>query len=145
MNSKSVKKAYGTHRIAAICQVTPPTIWQWLKEGRLPSFTTGGGHHRVWAEDLVTFLRAHNMPIPSELDNTRPLRILIVNDDPSVRKTMRRTVQESFPDAEIHEASDGEEASRKVPLLSPAVVIVDMHKVDEIRKITPDKGLKRAA
>jgi len=121
-----IKKAFGTHKIAEICQVTPPTVWQWIKEGRLPSFTTGGGHHRVWSHDLVEFLKAHNMPVPPELSASLSSKILVVDDEPAIRELVKKTIERSLPQFEIHLAKDGFEAGHKVTLLMPALVVLDL-------------------
>jgi excisionase family DNA binding protein len=121
-----MKKALGTHEIAAICQVTPPTVGRWLEEGRLPYFTTGGGHRRVWCSDLAAFLLKHNIPIPDALRETSPLRILIVDDDPQALKLFRVAVGTLYPSAEIHEARDGFEAGHKTIRVMPTLLILDI-------------------
>jgi CheY-like chemotaxis protein len=121
-----MKKALGTYDIAAICQVTPTTVGRWLDEGKLPYFTTGGGHRRVWSPDLANFLKAHNIPIPADLRSEPPLRILIVDDDPHVLKLLRAAVKEFYPAAEVHEAADGFAAGQKTIGLIPALVILDL-------------------
>src|SRR3989344_3812773 len=108
------KKTFGTHDIAKICQVTPPTIGRWIEEGKLPSFKTAGGHRRVWDEDLVVFLKEHNIPVPDDLKTDGPLRILIVDDEPEMRRFITRILQKLAPGAEIHEAADGFEAGHKI-------------------------------
>ncbi|MEK7704558.1 MAG: helix-turn-helix domain-containing protein, partial [Myxococcota bacterium] len=64
MGRKRETKALGTTEVARICHVTPPTVGRWIEDGKLPSFTTGGGHRRVWVADLVAFFREHNIPVP---------------------------------------------------------------------------------
>jgi excisionase family DNA binding protein len=118
------KRTFGTHEVARLCHVTPPTIGRWIEEGKLPSFKTAGGHRRVWDKDLAAFLKSHNMPVPSGLSGAT--RILVVDDEPEMRRLMRRLVSERFPRAEVHEAVDGFEAGHKIATLSPEVVILDL-------------------
>jgi CheY-like chemotaxis protein len=120
------KRTYGTHEIARICHVTPPTIGRWIEEGKLPSFTTGGGHRRVWDLDLVLFLKNHNIPLPPDLIGVELERFLIVDDEPEMRRFVSRALQKHFPQAEIHEAGDGFEAGHKIASLRPALVILDL-------------------
>src|SRR5688572_15987181 len=120
-----MKETYGTYDIARICQVSPPTIGRWIDEGKLPAFTTAGGHRRVWAKDLVVFLGAHNLPVPPDLCPSR-LRILIADDEPSIRRIIVRIIQARFPQCETHEAEDGFEAGHKVGTLAPSLVILDI-------------------
>lgn len=119
------KQAFGTTEIARICHVTPPTVGRWIEEGKLPCFTTGGGHRRVWDADLARFLREHNMPVPPGVEPSGAVRILIVDDEPQARRLLRRVLSQLQPSAEIHEAEDGFEAGRQVASLVPALVVLD--------------------
>jgi excisionase family DNA binding protein len=120
------RRTYGTHEIARLCQVTPPTIGRWIEEGKLPSFKTAGGHRRVWDADLANFLRSHKIPLPAELRNVGLLRLLVVGDEPEMRRFILRVIANHFPDAEVHEAADGFEAGHKIASLLPALVILDL-------------------
>lgn len=121
------KKALGTYEIAKICQVAPPTVGRWIQEGKLASFTTGGGHHRVWVKDLLVFMKAHNMLVPPELEAyAGSEKILIVDDDEGVRHAIIRALQNAYPDLEFYEAADGFEAGHKVSALLPSLVFLDL-------------------
>lgn len=120
------KKAYGTYEIAKICMVTPPTVSHWIKAGKLPCFTTGGGHKRVWETDLTTFLTTHNIPLPPELARAVKTTILIVDDNAAMRRALRRAMAKIDPQAQIHEAADGFEAGRQIFLLIPSLIILDL-------------------
>jgi len=120
-----LKKALGTHDIARICQVTPPTAIRWIEEGKLPSFTTGGGHRRVWERDLVVFLKKHNIPVPAGMEGGE-LKILIADDESGVRETIARSLHKTYPSAEIYQAEDGFEAGRKTSSVLPALLILDL-------------------
>lgn len=120
------EKAFGTHDIARICHVTPPTVGRWIEEGLLPSFTTGGGHRRVWDEDLLVFLRAHNIPVPAELMNEGPPRVLVVDDEPRLRQMILRLMKKAYPAVEYHEAENGFDAGKMISELVPTLVILDL-------------------
>lgn len=120
------KRTFGTHDIARMCHVTPPTIGRWIEEGKLPSFKTGGGHRRVWDLDLIAFLKDHNIPVPSDLQEALTPRVLIVDDEPEMRRFVHRVLQKAVPEAEIHEASDGFEAGHKIASLLPSLVVLDL-------------------
>ena len=120
------RKALGTHDIAKICQVTPPTVARWIEEGKLPSYTTGGGHRRVWDSDLAVFLKKHNIPIPPEIALAGRERVLIVDDEASVRRLVARIIKKSRPSAEVHEAASGFEAGHKIISLMPSLIVLDI-------------------
>ena len=62
------------------------------------------------------------------------VRVLLVDDQPSVRRTLCHILQ-SYPNIEVvGEASDGDEAVTSVGTLQPAIVVMDvkMNKMDGI-------------
>jgi DNA-binding NarL/FixJ family response regulator len=57
----------------------------------------------------------------------RAIRVLLVDDHPTVRETLRRALQ-AYPNIEVvGEASDGDEALAQVEHLQPAVVVMDIN------------------
>src|SRR5882672_8022730 len=110
------RKALGTYNIAKICNVAPITVGRWIDEGKLPYFTTGGGHRRVWEKHLVKFLEDHNYPIPKNLSASLRPAILIVEDSAPERRLIRRVLEKSIPDAEIREAVNGYEAGEQISM-----------------------------
>jgi excisionase family DNA binding protein len=64
--TNDASKPLTTGDIARYCHVTPVTIFNWIKAGRLKSFTTAGGHNRILPEDFRAFLAANLMPIPPD-------------------------------------------------------------------------------
>lgn len=120
------KEAFGTYEIAKLCHVTHSTIGHWIEKGLLPTFTTGGGHRRVFAQDLINFLKQHNIPLSDELKKFEAVQFLIVDDEDNVRKTIKRLLQKQYPQAEIYEAVNGFEAGQKVSELSLTLIILDV-------------------
>lgn len=142
------KKALGTTDIARICHVAAPTVVRWIEEGKLSCFSTGGGHRRVWIEDLLVFLHKHNIPVPADLSGQARPRLLIVDDEESARRVVARVVSRLAPELEIDEAADGFEAGRKLSTFCPAFVVLDVRLpgVDGLkvcRLIRSDPALKR--
>ncbi|MBN1621970.1 MAG: response regulator [Endomicrobiales bacterium] len=120
------RKAFGTYEIAKICNVTPSTVGNWIEKGLIPTFTTGGGHRRVWAMDLLNFLRQHNIPVPDKLKDIAGLDVLVVDDENQVRRLIKRALMKNFSDIVIHEAVDGFEAGQKITQLIPVLVVLDI-------------------
>jgi CheY-like chemotaxis protein len=141
-------KALGTYDIARICLVTPTTVGRWIEEGKLPSFKTGGGHRRVWAKDLVVFLKEHNFPVPQDLEEGGRIKILIADDEEAVRKLLVKALKYIFPDAHVEEAADGYEVGYRMNNFLPDAVILDirMPGIDGLkvcRLMRADEKLKR--
>jgi excisionase family DNA binding protein len=119
------KRNLSTFAVAEILGVDPGSVANWVDSGALPAYRTPGGHRRVAAEDLVGFLRDHNMPVPPELQNT-PVRVVIVDDEPDMAELIARAVGAAHPDYEVVEANDGFQAGTVVATLRPDVVILDL-------------------
>src|SRR4030042_1139963 len=105
--------------------VDPGSVANWIDQKLLKAYRTPGGHRRVLSEDLVRFLREHNMPIPPEL-NFRPAHVLIVDAEPAITKLIARAVKTALPEAEGVEANDGFRAGALVATLRPEGVILDL-------------------
>lgn len=125
-----MEKFFKTYEVSRICQVAQGTVIRWIKEGKLPSSSTAGGHNRIQAKDLIELLKKLNLPIPSELSSRETLnekiRVLIVDDEEEVRKMVRWKIREDFPQAEIEEAGEGFLAGWKANSFRPHLVILDL-------------------
>ncbi len=75
---------------------------------------------------MLAFLKSHNMPLPEDLSGTDAPRLLIVDDEPEMRRFLIRAINAHFPEVEIHEAVDGFDAGHKIASLSPTLVILDL-------------------
>jgi len=80
MRNGERKDVLTTGQVARICRVAPRTVSKWVDSGKLRGYRIPGSRdRRVPMEQLVAFLRAHNMPLDS-LD-LGLCRVLIVADD----------------------------------------------------------------
>jgi len=118
-------KNLSTFAVAEMLHVDPGSVANWIDQKLLKAHRTPGGHRRVAAEDLLTFLREHQMPIPPEM-NTPPTRVLVVDDEPAVAKLVARAIRNAHADFEVVEANDGFRAGTVVATLRPDVVILDL-------------------
>ena len=82
-------KNLSTFAIAGLLNVDAGSVANWIDKDLLKAHRTPGGHRRVELEDLLQFLREHNMPIPPDLE-TKPICILVVDDEESVAKLISR-------------------------------------------------------
>lgn len=118
-------KNLSTFAIAQMLHVDPGSVANWIDQNLLKAYRTPGGHRRVLAEDLVTFLRAHKMPIPEEL-HASAVRVLVVDDEPGVAQLVMRTIKSAHGDYEVHIANDGFQAGAMLATVKPDVVILDL-------------------
>lgn len=113
-----------TGDVAKHCGVDRKTVARWLDGGLLIGHTTGGGRRRVRQEDLLAFMAAHGMPIPSTLSERT--KIAIVDDDAQFVRVLRRAVQAILPSAASFVAKDGFEAGVVIATHRPHVVLLDV-------------------
>src|SRR5436305_10667281 len=93
-------RLYTTHDISSMLQVDPSTVSKWIDRGILLAFRTPGGHRRVRAGDLRTFLIAHEMPVPDELGSSA-IRLLVVDDEKSVLESIKSAFKPHAKQVEI--------------------------------------------
>ena len=109
---------------AKYCSISRVTLWRWVKSGKLKTFITPGGHHRILKKDLEAFMNANRMNI-LDSNGYNQKSILIVDDDPKMRALLRNMLSsENFL---VEEAADGFEAGIKVMQVNPALIILDLH------------------
>ena len=114
-----------SHHAGSLLQVHPSSINKWVKEGRIPAFRTPGGHRRIRAADLVSFLTEHQMPVPRDLQAASRRRILIVDDDQTQLETLARAF-EPYPSVEVITCDNAVEALVKVGSYKPHLVVLDI-------------------
>jgi CheY-like chemotaxis protein len=119
------ERTYTTHDIARFCDVYSSSVINWINSGKLKSYSTPGGHHRVPREEVVLLLESMGIPLPKEL-LAQPMRVLIVDDDAEVTRVVARAFArhaESFTTEVCH---NGIEALIRIGQAPPDLVILDM-------------------
>ena len=126
MNSTKPKRYWGTQRVARVLQVTPATVAAWIDQGHLKGHKTPTGRRRVESVDLMAFLRAHQMPVPSELVGGRERDVVVVvEDDISYLKALVRTLARDAPEVEVVEARTAMDGLLEIGRLKPNLVVLD--------------------
>ncbi len=117
-----------TGEVAQYCQVSPVTVFRWIKEGKLSAHSTPGGHYRVRATDLLAFLAKHSIPVDTELRRRMAgeVRILVVDDEQAIVETIVRNLQRLGSQFRFATAYNGFEAGRQLALFSPDLIVLDL-------------------
>ncbi|MEZ4270564.1 MAG: response regulator [Myxococcota bacterium] len=133
-----------SYQVGSLLQVNPSSVNKWVKDGRIPAFRTPGGHHRIRAADLVSFLKSHRMPVPRLLSNAGKRRVLIVDDDLNQLKSLERVFKTHESRLEIRSVDNGIDALVMVGALDPHVVVLDvfMPNLDGIEVCRRLRGMK---
>ncbi len=133
---------YSIPAAAQMCGVSRATMWNWVKSGKVDAFVTPGGHSRIRREEMDRLLEANGFA-----RDEKPVqkRILIVDDDPAVRKVIGlRLDREGY---RVTTAENGFEAGIMVSQQRPDLVLLDlfMEGIDGFevcRTIKSDDNLK---
>ncbi|MBF0201574.1 MAG: response regulator [Desulfamplus sp.] len=108
---------------AQYCGVTRMSMWRWVKAGKINSFVTPGGHHRIIKSDLEKALKAQGMKMMiRQID--APAKILVVDDNELVVKGIEKLFLEN--NFEVETARDGFEAGVKAKQFNPDLIILDL-------------------
>lgn len=76
--------------------------------------------------DLVDFLLAHGMAVPSELLSPRERAVVVVvEDDPAYLSAMVRSLAQAAPELEVVQATTGMDGLIEIGRVSPDLVILD--------------------
>ena len=59
----SIRSSFKASEIAHYLGVTSHAVLKWISSGKLRSYATPGGHHRVPAAELRAFLERHEIPV----------------------------------------------------------------------------------
>lgn len=116
---------YTTHDVARYCDVYPSTVLLWIKSGKLKSFSTPGGHHRMARADVISLVESMGMPLHRELA-APPRRVLIVDDDPEITRVLARAFARSGGAFSTEVCHDGVEALIRIGEAPPDLVILDL-------------------
>ncbi len=121
-------KIFSTFEVAKMLELSAGTVANWVDAGRLKAFNTLGGHRRIKAADLQTFLEENKIPAPKELTDRMQTekKVLIVEDDEKVLKLMERFLKSYRKNWVILSATDGFKAGALVGSENPDVVILDI-------------------
>ncbi|MGB3903927.1 MAG: response regulator [Anaerolineae bacterium] len=116
-----------TGDMANYCEVTSAAVLKWIDSGKLPVFTTPGGHYRVLRTDFRDFLTRHGMFIDEGFfgKSQRRKRILIVDDEPAVVAFIEEALRLEG-DYDLATAYDGFEAGHQLAIFKPDLVVLDI-------------------
>lgn len=115
-----------SHEVASLVQVSPSAVLRWIDQGLLKAFRTPGGHRRVTAHSLRSFLRSHQMPVPAALEQRAP-RILVIDDEPPFLRSVATVIRHTDAEAQIELCESPVSGLLKVGLWRPDVVLLDAY------------------
>lgn len=142
-----LRKTYTTTQVSRICDVYPASVINWIKRGDLRCYITPGGHRRVLRDDLISFLKKINIPMPAELTDGHK-RILIVDDDQEMAQMIKRAFEKHNQHWIVETLNDPIEALVNVGQNPPDLLVIDvimpkMNGLDICLKLSGLRNVKR--
>ena len=118
------KSVLTTGEIAKICSVAPRTVSKWFDSGQLRGYRIPGSRdRRVPIEQLIRFMRAHNIPLNGLDDGLT--RILIAAPDDELAKTLASVLSQDAT-FEIRTATNLLESALVAAWFRPRLLIIDV-------------------
>jgi excisionase family DNA binding protein len=147
INQSMTKTIFTTHEVSRLLHVNPRSVINWIEQDLLASYRTPGGHRRIRREDLLAFVRKHQIPTPAPLVDEK-FNVLIVEDEDVIVNIVKRYFDRQGG-YEIHSASDGITALIEVGRIKPDLLILDImipgvDGIEVCRRIKADNNNKAA-
>lgn len=118
------KSIFTTHEVSRLLHVNPRSVINWIEQNLMASYRTPGGHRRIRREDLLAFLRRHQIPTPTTLVDGK-FSILIVEDEEEIVDILKTFLQR-VGGYDISSANDGISALIEVGRTKPDLLILDI-------------------
>ena len=113
-----------TREAAQRCGVNFRTVIRWAERGELQAYRLPGrGDYRVPVEELRRFMREHGIPESDEMPG-RPKRVLVVDDEPALARTIKRVFARAGFETAI--ANDGFLAGSLLHTFKPHLMTLDL-------------------
>lgn len=119
-------RLFTSHEVATLVQVSPSSVLKWIEQGKLKAYRTPGGHRRVSSDELIGFLRAHQLPVPPELEEEK-VRLLVIDDEAPYLRALGGLLSRADARVEVELAESAMDGLLKVGLWRPQVVLLDTY------------------
>jgi len=139
------KNVLTTGDVARICNVAPRTVSKWFDTGQLKGYRIPGSKdRRIPLEELIRFMKLHNMPLKGLA--TGKVRVLIIDSNRTAAEALAQRIA-SAGQYEVQLAESNFAAGLAVQRFNPHVVIIDLlaSQIDAIsicRTIRSDSDLQ---
>ena len=120
-------KYLSTGDVARYCEVNVTTVKRWIREGHLKGFQTPMGHFKVVKTDFIQFLKDNHMPVDESILGSAELKVLVIDDDPGMIKTIVMTLESLNHNLRVDTATDGYDGLMKIGNAVPNLLILDLN------------------
>lgn len=118
-----------TREVAEQLGVAVRTVQLWVESGVLRAWKTAGGHRRITRESVEALLAARAAAVaePARGKAPPPFRILVVEDDATLRKLFAMTIESWGLPVEAMTAENGFAALLRLAEVRPDLLISDLN------------------
>jgi len=134
----SDEKPLSTGEIARLLHVTPVAVLLWIRAGKLKASRVPGGRYRIARAEFRKFLADNQLPVT--LDAPAPRRVLVVDDEETVRQAFEATLQAQGYEVVLGE--DGRDALRIIRREHFDLIFLDIL-IPEVSGASVIKAIKR--
>jgi len=124
MTETKIKAIFTTHEVSRLLHVNPRSVINWIEQSLLASYRTPGGHRRIRRDDLLAFLRKHQILTPESLVDEK-FSVLVVDDEEEIIDLVKTYLQRQGGYV-VASASDGITALIEVGRIKPDLLILDI-------------------
>jgi len=125
LTDSKTKTIYTTHEVSRLLHVNPRSVINWIDQNLLPSYRTPGGHRRIRRDDLLAFLRKHQIPTPASLMDDGCFSVLIVDDEEDITKILKAYFERKGG-FQVTTVSDGISALLEFGRAKPDLLVLDI-------------------
>jgi excisionase family DNA binding protein len=123
---KEAKKYISVNEIAQYLEVSKQTVNKWIQDKKIKSYPIPSGRKKVLRNDFLSYLKAHNLPIDSDMFPDTRKKMVIIDDDDKIINLFQRYFQKVSSGWHIEYARDGMTGLLKIGVFRPDVVILDI-------------------
>lgn len=119
-------RALTTGEFAKLCSVRTETVSRWIHNGSLRAHSTPGGRFRIPSDSAIEFMEEHDIPIPHDLEGERARKVLVVDDEKTIRELVIRALEKVDGSLIVEEAEDGVAGCIKLGSFIPDLLVLDL-------------------
>ena len=124
----SQKNLCTSRQAAEYLGVTSRTVQLWADAGIVSSWKTPGGHRRYNLPEIQELAKKIQAGIPPSLaSSSKPIKVLIIEDDPSLLRLYELTLKSWGLALELYLANNGYSGLLKIGQIEPDLLILDIN------------------
>jgi len=117
----------GTTYAAKLLQLSIASVQGLVEAGQLEAWKTRGGHRRISMRSLGEYMKKHGLEPSGQVDNQDRLRVLIVDDDKTMRELYRARLQGADLPLDFTLMGSAIEALMDIGNIGPDVLVADLN------------------